>query len=313
MKFDTINNVKINPNFIYNRFDLINSDNNEVIEIDMSEGKDYIPIHISNHKAILGIWLKHINNDVMQEVTKYLFKRHKQLRYIIYQNAIVDSKDAKKHNHFNIFLPFRYDELQKRISAKSRYTLRRKLNIMIRDFGNYTFNEFEVNKSKRDDKIESVINEYFEFKRYTHGVEYGLSPYEYLEKYHVSNIYVLSFKNITASILLSCEQCPIAYLENLTYNHDLAKYSPGLILYDMFLKKLIEHRKEELYLAGGDLEYKKHYGSIELQVSDGCIYRNRYYYYLYTIQRDIFSFLRTIYAVLPDAFKKIYRRWRDKT
>ena len=45
-------------------------------------------------------------------------------------------------------------------------------------------------------------------------------------------------------------------------------------MYDWYLKQLVEKKKEQLFLSGGDLEYKKRYGSIEEFVMNIKIYRN---------------------------------------
>ena len=98
---------------------------------------------------------------------------------------------------------------------------------------------------------------------------------DYLEKYHVTNGYVLYFGDNIASILFTCEQCPVVYLENLTYDTAFSVYSPSMLAYDYLLKNLIQKGKEEIYLGGGDYIYKKKYESAESQVVSVLVYRTR--------------------------------------
>ena len=113
-------------------------------------------------------------------------------------------------------------------------------------------------------------------KERTHGTVYNLDENEYCIKYHVSDIYTLTIgdSNRLASVILSCEQCPMIYLENLTYDQELADYSPGQILYDEYLKQLISKGAKGVFLLGGEYGYKKRYGSIEKQIYNSTVYRN---------------------------------------
>ena len=77
-----------------------------------------------------------------------------------------------------------------------------------------------------------------------------------------------------AAMILTCEQCPIAYLENLTYDLTFSRYSPGLIAYEMVMERLISKGKKVFYLGGGNYDYKKKNDSIETIVTEGKIYRS---------------------------------------
>lgn len=75
-------------------------------------------------------------------------------------------------------------------------------------------------------------------------------------------------------MILSCEQCPVVYIENLTYDTNYAKYSLGQILYDIYLKKLVEKGKKEIFLLGGDYDYKRRYHSVEETTYNDAVYRS---------------------------------------
>jgi len=77
----------------------------------------------------------------------------------------------------------------------------------------------------------------------------------------------------TAALILPCEQCEIAYIDNVSYAKKYAKYSPGILLYHHYLKELSE-RKHLIYLGDGEYEYKAKYSSVKKKVYDGTVYRN---------------------------------------
>ena len=162
---------------------------------------------------------------------------------------------------FRIKLPDNIEQLDLRLSSKGRYNIRREKRLVNDSFGDYQFVECMPNTTLAGILMES----YLEFKMKTYGKDYGLNLEEYCKKYHVSKIYglLLGEEKIVGAVLLSCEQCPCVYLENLSYNPDLSKYSLGKIIYDEYLKSLVEKEYKELFLNDGDYSYKKRYGSIQ--------------------------------------------------
>lgn len=130
-----------------------------------------------------------------------------------------------------------------------------------------------------------------------------MSPQEYVKRYYITNIYYMKNDNEFTVILLSCEQCPVVYLENIIFATKYLKYSLGQIAYDMYLKRLIEKGKQEVYLLGGDYAYKKRYGSKKRMVVEYSIIRKsiKSYFCIYGKRR-----LVKIFSFLPDNIKKDY-------
>ena len=104
-----------------------------------------------------------------------------------------------------------------------------------------------------------------------------MSSDEYRKKYHVTDLYAL-FDNCEKpiAVLLSCEQCEGVYLENLAYDINYSKFSPGKQLYHIYLHELINKHKKALYLLGGNLSYKKRYGSIYVHTFFCTVYRYQF-------------------------------------
>ena len=75
-------------------------------------------------------------------------------------------------------------------------------------------------------------------------------------------------------MMFSCEQCPIVYLENFSFDIQYSRYSPGQQIYEYVMTRLIEKQFNSVFLAGGDYDYKRYYGSIEEKLYDGLIFRN---------------------------------------
>ncbi|MBQ9232301.1 MAG: GNAT family N-acetyltransferase [Prevotella sp.] len=264
---DYFNLSRLTPQFIYNRFDLW-CENFIVLHVH-NEKSDYIvQARLLNNHAELGVWMMEVSGRDFDEISQFIFSKYKQIEYISLYNAISDMVLVAK-NHYHVILPESYDSLAKRISAKSRNTMSRKKKKAEMEYGVIRLAEYEG-----EEITEDIVSAYFEMKENTHHIKYGLTCREYLRKYHVSNVYILHFGDRVASIILTCEQCPIVYLENLTYDTELSKYSPGMMAYDMVLERLITKGKKEFFLGGGDYDYKKKYDSIETIVTDGRIYRS---------------------------------------
>lgn len=262
---ETFDFSKIEPNFIYNRIDLF--DSNYVISHIKNEYYDrYIEVHIKDNYMELGTWLMHVRKKDIKEISSFLFKYHPKIKYASFHNIISNVGDKK--NFYYLELPSTYKEMEMRLTSKSRQRLRRSKRDAAEKYGEMHFTEYSGTIPKE------IVEDFFELKKSTLAIEYQLTYKDYLKKYHVSNAYVLSFGEKTAAVFFTCEQCPIVYGENFSYDTDFAYYSPGILIYDLIIQRLIEKGKKIFYLGGGNYEYKKKYNSIEISVREGRIYRN---------------------------------------
>lgn len=260
---------KIKPDFIYNRKDLFAEDY-EILKINDCDNTYYIEVEYKDNVAFLGLWLNSVCKEAVEAAVEYIFNNRRNISQISYEYSYIEIGLSYQKNHFKIDLPETEEELQNRLSSKGRYNIKREKKILERDFGSYFFSEY-TSESVPD----SIIEVYFEMKQKTHGVDYHMSAKEYLSHYHVTNIYALFVGDVISAIIHSCEQCEFVYIENIAYDLNYAKYSPGQIIYDLYLKRLIEKGRKFLFLAGGNLDYKKRYGSIEEVTYNATVYRHR--------------------------------------
>lgn len=268
---------QVSPNFINNRFDLwdgISMADVKLLRYHDEKTDVFIEIYINGKIAKLGIYMMKLEDAVLDNIISFIFRKFRKISVISFDNSLTYAKGALLHNHLRIELPESADELEGRLSSKGRYNIRREKRLLNEKLGLWEVKNYAAS----EENVTEIWDKYFEYKKITHGVDYKLSPFEYCREYHVTDLYVLHIgqeKKIGA-IVLSCEQCPIAYIENLTYDTELASFSLGQILYDEYLASLIKKGKREVYLLGGNYSYKKRYGSIEEMVYDGKIYRNKF-------------------------------------
>lgn len=277
--------IAIKPDFIYNRFDLFCP--NQYILLFSDKSRITVEVQLKAFTAHLGLWMVKISREEINALCQYIFKSYPRILAVDFSNTMIDLKGET--NHFHINLPQTETELLLRLSPKSRYNLKREVAI-VKKYYRIDFVEYS-------NIPDSIVKLYFEFKKITHNKEYKMSIHDYLNTYHVSNAYTLSFDNEIVAILLTCEQCSVVYLENLAYDINFAKFSPGKIAYNLLLKKLINKKKVAIFLGGGDYEYKRKYGSIESKVTSDLIFRNgfsRSLYYLQYIPNRIKWKLHTI-------------------
>lgn len=260
---------QISPDFIYNRFDMF-CDNYIVLIAEQGQEKHIIEACIFNKYAELGIWRMQISNALLKEISKFLFKKYHQIGYIKFFFCNTDGR-YKKVTHYSIEFPDSTESLLQRRSPKSRRRLDNKRHQVEREIGEIKYQDFT-----KDNCPEEIVNIYNIWKEKSHHIGKIEEKELFFEKYHISNIYVLYFGKDIVAILFSCEQCPIAYLENLSYDIRYSKYSPGLQIYEYMLNRLIEKNIKVIFLGGGNYEYKQKYGSIEEILYDGVIYRNVY-------------------------------------
>lgn len=259
----------IKPDFIYNRYDLCAQEYLVLCVCDKVE-KFYMTVGLYKSEAKIGIWLMQLPEDVIVAVIEYIFDNFKWIRRISYTNGFTSRGLSWESHHYRIELPETIYELHARLSKKGRYNIKREKDIIARKFGSCILEEYTADNCPLD-----IIDTYFHYKYVTHHKDYGLTPSQYLNQFYVTNIYVLRMGDNIGAVILSCEQCENIYLENLSYDRRYGNLSCGQVLYDMYLSRLIEKGRKSLYLAGGDLDYKKRYGSIEERTSDCKVYRNK--------------------------------------
>lgn len=267
------NDSAIDVDFIYNRFDLWLP----TVQFDTwcyeseEEDKMLFQIGVVNSTAHLGIWLLDMDASVLESIITRLFCEYTNVNVIEYSFSFTPYGEHLAHNSYRIVLPDKIEEIDLRISSKARYNMRRQLRLFEEEYGKIEFRRSDA----RSPDVEKVWEAYFALKNDSHGTVYNLSVSDYCNKYHVTDIYWLQVgKNEIAAVILSCEQCEIVYIENLSYNAIFSKYSPGQLLYNWYLKELVRKRKKEIFLGGGNYEYKERYNSDKQTVYDGKIYRN---------------------------------------
>ena len=279
----------INPNFIYNRFDLhhISENKFQIFKIEL-EGKVYfIEAYYEDNEAILGIWLSDIPEEVVIGLINFIFDTHDEINKISYTHSYLKLGLCTEKNHFRIKLPDKIEELDKRTTSKERYNIRSRKKKINDNIGECKFEEYTA-----DNVTNEIFEKYFYMKEKTFGRDYKMSAEEYIQAYHITDIYVMKANEDIMSIILSCEQCPIAYIENITYNLEYKNYFPGMIIYDYYIHRLVEKHKSELFLGGGPLDFKRKYGSIEENIYEGIIYKNKFKMYFKEQAHKVSKFIK---------------------
>ena len=253
---------KIQPDFIFNRFDLLNQN---FIALKIINGKDekVIQAKISQDTAELGIWLTKLTWTEMSHVLYWFYTKHPEIKTVVYKNGTVPMGSIKSHNHFRIELPETTDEMLQRVSGPSKKKLRKKVRLAQEAHGKLTVHEYERNQIP-----EEAVLAFFQFKYLTRNRTYDMNWNEYLNAYHISHAYVFKLGDEIAAVRFACEQCSVVYGENFAYNPKFADYSMGVCIFFYHLIRLVEKKHTQLFFAGGDFEYKTHYGSIEEKLFD---------------------------------------------
>ena len=115
--------------------------------------------------------------------------------------------------------------------------------------GNLSFTDYVIGEAA-EKVLFKLIQVFWNYKNVSYGSDYAMTEQEYIKKYHVTDIYELKFGNTIAAVLLSCEQGTDVFLENFSFDNKLSKQSPGMIIYNLYLKMLAKKQKERLKESG---------------------------------------------------------------
>ena len=135
-------------------------------------------------------------------------------------------------NDIYISLPETVDALLERVKAKHRYTIKREKRLLSEKYG-----KLELVVYKKDIPYE-VIELYFSWKQVSVGKVCKMEPKEYLKNYYVSDALLLKAGETNVAVLFFCQVEKVVYLENFSYNVEMEKFSPGYLVYEMFLEEL---------------------------------------------------------------------------
>ena len=168
---------KINPNFIYNRFDLF-CDNFVVLKAERDQEKHILEARIYDRYAELGIWKMQISNTLLKEISYYLFQNYSNIGYIKFFFCNTDGK-YKEVQHFSIGFPNTKELFLQRRSSKSRHRLNKQRHQAEREIGSITFKEF-----KKENCPKEIIQNY---RRITEEMDFGLVE-DYAYMFHKGEI-----------------------------------------------------------------------------------------------------------------------------
>lgn len=250
------------------------------LEILSDAGRCQIPFCVDGTVIHLGLWLRELPVDVLRKSCRFLFGHYPRTETIQFVNCLTapgpkERCTVLRRNHWMIEFPDTFEELSSRLSSKKRYNIRRQKRLAMELPGGYRIAEYTA-----DTVPPEVIETYFALKRNQFGTDYHTSPTGYLSQYHVSHVYALQLSDGIGAIVMTCEQYPYVYLENLAYDPKYSSYSLGATLYDHVLQILISKGKRGLYLGYGKHQYKSLYGAIEQMVYCATIYRSSIRYFL---------------------------------
>ncbi len=258
------------PDVLYNRFDLKYGDDTQVL-CSSADMQWMIPLHIDHRTAYLGLYLVEIPQFVFDGLIRFVLKRYKRVDKIRCFYSLNNYEGQfLPFNHYRVILPKTEEELFRRMNKKGRYNLTRERR-MLGELGEVLYLHYSG-----PDIPPEAIKRFFELKEKTHGYNPHMRKNTYVKDACISDVYLVMLDRMIIGIALTCEQCECVYLENITYDMDYSKYSVGFSCYEYCLSKLIEKHKKEIFLGGGDHEYKKRFHSIEETAYSGSVYRNRW-------------------------------------
>ncbi len=282
----------ISPNFTRNRYDILFKRNYELIKLVDSNREIFIPIYIQKGTLFIGIYLSELDNSTFNYVIKYLFKKYRlitRIKLFSSVNSYNQNHNLTCHIDYITELPETEQDYLNSLSSQTRYNLKRKAKKITSDLGGY-----KVNIYNAENIPNTLMLKYFSFKRVTHKKIYSITPQEYIYEYHVTKAYEMVINKMTVAILLISELDGSVYLENLTYDTSLKKYSLGILL-SYFMINDSRINKKTLIYWGCDDSYKKHFSNIAIRTYSGYIYRSRFWMFVAENFKNIIRTKRTQY------------------
>ena len=268
----SMNNIR-SENLIYNRFDLIHEKCRIKTYIFECNGQNYeIQIYVHGLIADANVWGKDIPESAIENLKDKIEEENPQVGAIYIQRVT--------HNYFKtlmkgfeqiLSLPETEQELLERLNKKESHNIRRKMRF--RGQGSVSLIFYQNDKIPDD-----LVSTFFVWKNNSHGTDYQMTPQEYLDRYHVTDAIEMRLENTlddeskTVAVLFWCGVEETVYFENISYDKDFEKFSPGFLIYIEFLKELVIRGYRTVFLGGADYGYKKKFNSIARECYTGYVF-----------------------------------------
>lgn len=172
-------------------------------------------------------------------------------------------KPAPFQRRHTIDLPATYDDYWNKFNAKTRSTLRRK----IKQFGEcrleriskpFQIPDFLVNAQKVAKR--SWQNDLLGLR--IHNDDYELAMFTFLATQNTLRSYILWKEDTPVSFCIGTQHNGVFHYEEVGYDRDYSKKSPGQILVIKVLEDMYEHERPNTFdFGGGDAEYKRQFGT----------------------------------------------------
>ena len=246
----------------------------ETLHIKSGSNDYYLQVICDGINAELGLTLSDIPKREIMSAVRCVFRIHPEVMSVKITCCRAKFLISPEISYFRLELPDSLKGLQLCMSRKFRYNLKRERKILDEAEGPVIFEEYEAGNIPQE-----IFTEFARMKQATHTVRYipeGRGYYD--DRRLISNAYIMrnSRNSEIISIVLSCEQCPIAYIDNLTYDLKYSAYSPGKMIYHHYVETMIKKGHHELFLGAGGPDYKRHYSSVEETVYSVTIHRQLY-------------------------------------
>lgn len=277
--------------FTFNQTGMMYDDSNYILFWEDKGVCGKLGFHVENKIIFLQTCLVDFYDKIIfKKIIKYILKTLKPKAIKCHYSLYNFFNNLYSDHNYSIELPSSFDELLLREDRKKRYNLKRERRILF-DMG-ISFRELSASE------FEDAVKIFFAQKRITHNRDWNLEPSEFLKWLNITNIYVLEKDNDFIAFALSDEHFKKVIFEQTAYDTRWKKYSPGSVIYLCFLGKMIEKGYSEVFLGGGQHEYKKMLGSKEDFTFNGEI--SRHY-----IFKGFYNFIRGIVSKVKHIFVKV--------
>ena len=267
---DKILQERLYPNFISNRFDLLYGHDYELYDL----GMGVVPVKIEGNIAILGMSLSNYPDETLQKFYDLLFAKHPTLEFLQIKHSLSPYGISPQGNQFyhypywHISLPQSQEEFDKTLASLVRYNTKWYPKKIREDIGDIDIKRLSVTNT-----ADEIVEKFFEWKKESHDCNYNMTAKEYLKTYGVTETYAMYIDKELVGVGFTCTTGNNVYFKQFSYSNDkkYKKYSLGTVLYYAIICDLITLKRNNFYLSGGWLDYKRRYNGICQYTYSGII------------------------------------------
>lgn len=242
----------IQPNVIFNRFDIRYKSNFGLLRARTEEKDYYVEYYLHEDYCALGVYMMHLEKNVLDALISYVDENFKSASYIKVELSLNETPQSVQLQCFELNFPEDFEAYKQSLSKGVRYNWKRRMARLAEDF------KPVYKHLKKEEITAELVDEFLCFKKQTYHMLPNQEKEDLLSDYwSLSDAFCIYIDGKLAALhWFSSIDPKVYYGQNTTYDPKYKKYGIGNIVFYYAIEELFKQGMRQLHMGNGYYKYK---------------------------------------------------------